>query len=77
VDGSFKRAGYNRPPGVIHGGVVDNAMAEQRPILHQPEHGVSPGCFLSRWSAQHRYLYANRTSPVASMAANFARWSGA
>ena len=51
VDGSFNRARYDRPTGVIRGGVVDNAMAEQRPILHQPEHGVSLRCFLSRWSA--------------------------
>jgi hypothetical protein len=36
---------------VIDGSVVDDAMAKQRPILHQPEHDVSPGCYLSRRSA--------------------------
>jgi hypothetical protein len=25
---------------VISGGMVDNAMAQQRPILHQAEHGI-------------------------------------
>jgi hypothetical protein len=27
---------------VVDRGVVDDAMAEQRPVLHQPEHGVLP-----------------------------------
>jgi hypothetical protein len=28
--------------------MINNAMAEQRPILHQPKHGVSPGsCFVA------------------------------
>src|SRR5262249_61060943 len=28
--------------GVVERGVVDDAMAQERPILHQPEHGVPP-----------------------------------
>jgi hypothetical protein len=32
---------------VIDGGVVDDAMGQQWPILHQTEHGVSPiSCWL-------------------------------
>jgi hypothetical protein len=26
----------------IHGGVIDDAMAQQRPVLHQPKHSLPP-----------------------------------
>src|SRR4051795_7934975 len=51
VDGAFDRARYDRPPRVVRCGMIDNAMAEQRPILHQSKHGVSLVLVLSRCSA--------------------------
>ncbi len=42
VDRPFDRARHDRPLAVVDRGVVDDAMAKQRPVLHQPEHGVSP-----------------------------------
>jgi hypothetical protein len=34
---------------VIFGGMVDDAMEQQRPVLHQAEHGIPlPGNFLDR-----------------------------
>jgi hypothetical protein len=51
--------------------MIDNAMAEQRPILHQPKHGVSPGSCLVALQRTTDVLYANRAGLVASMAAAF------
>src|SRR5262245_64259546 len=39
---AFDRARDDRPLGVVDRGVVDDAMAQERPVLHQPKHGVSP-----------------------------------
>ncbi len=39
-DRPFHRAGDHLALAVIGGGVVDDAMAQQRPVLHQPEHGI-------------------------------------
>ena len=36
---AFDRAGDDRSLGMVESGMVDDAVAEQRPILHQPEHG--------------------------------------
>src|SRR5262245_59787182 len=41
MDRPLDRARHHRPLAVIDGGMVDDAMAKQRPILHQPEHGIS------------------------------------
>src|SRR5581483_8367494 len=41
-DRPLDRSRHHRPLSMIDGGVVDDAMAQQRPILHQAEHGVSP-----------------------------------
>src|SRR5436190_9395719 len=38
MDGTFDRAGDDGPLGVVSGGMVDDAVAEERPVLHQPEH---------------------------------------
>jgi hypothetical protein len=32
---------------MIDGRVIDHAMAQQRPILHQAQHGVPPAAALS------------------------------
>ena len=40
VDRPFDRARDDLALAMVHGGVVDDAMAQQRPILHQAEHGV-------------------------------------
>ena len=40
VERPFDRAGDDLALAVVDGGMVDDAMAEQRPVLHQPEHGV-------------------------------------
>ena len=45
VDRAFDRARDDRPAAVLDRGMVDDAMAQQRPILHQTEHGVPPGRF--------------------------------
>ena len=42
VDRPFDRARDHRPLAVIERGVIDDAMAQERPILHKPEHGVPP-----------------------------------
>jgi hypothetical protein len=28
---------------VVGRGVVDDAVAQERPVLHEPEHGIPPG----------------------------------
>src|SRR5262249_62087682 len=40
VKRAFYRACDDRSPGVIGPGMVDDAMAKERPVLHQPEHRV-------------------------------------
>ena len=40
MDRSFDRARDDLAFAVKRGGVVDDAMAQQRPILHQAEHGI-------------------------------------
>src|SRR5215468_9258736 len=42
VNGTLNRARNYGPGGVVGRRVVDNPMAQQRPVLHQSEHGVSP-----------------------------------
>ena len=39
-DRPLDRPGDNLAPAMKRGGVVDNPMQQQRPILHQPEHDV-------------------------------------
>src|SRR4051812_23531075 len=47
VNRSFDRAAYDRTTAMLDRGVVDDAMAEERPILHQAKHGhFSPGRLL-------------------------------
>src|SRR5262245_6933934 len=46
VDWTLNRARDDLPPAMIFGGMVDAAMAQQRPILHQAEHGIP----LSLWA---------------------------
>ena len=41
MDRAFDGAGDNLAIAVLNGGVVDDAMAQKRPILHQTEHRVS------------------------------------
>jgi len=38
---SFDRACDHRPLRMVERGVIDDAMAQERPILHKPEHDVS------------------------------------
>jgi hypothetical protein len=38
VNVTFHGAGNDRTFGVVDRGVVDDAVAEQWPVLHQPEH---------------------------------------
>src|SRR5262245_42257205 len=40
VDWTLNRARDDLPPAMIFGGMVDDAMAQQRPILHQAEHSI-------------------------------------
>jgi hypothetical protein len=42
MDRPLDRARDHRPLGMEGGGVIDDAMAQQRPILHQSKHGISP-----------------------------------
>src|SRR5688572_12344969 len=42
VDPAFDRTGHDRPVGMVDRGMIDDPVAEQWPILHQAEHGVSP-----------------------------------
>src|ERR1700730_6416340 len=39
---AFDRARDDRTLGVVDRGMVDDAMVKERPVLHQPKHGVSP-----------------------------------
>ena len=41
VERAFDRAGDDLPLGIIGRGVVEDAVAQQRPVLHQPEHDVA------------------------------------
>jgi len=54
VKRAFYRACDDRSPGVIGPGMVDDAMAKERPVLHQPEHRVphSPCILQSKRLAQ-------------------------
>ena len=49
VDRAFDRTGDNPAIAVKFCGVIDDAMAQQRPILHQPEHGV-PSRNIASWT---------------------------
>src|SRR5262245_3232121 len=46
VDWTLNRARNDLSPAMIFGGMVDDAMAQQRPFLHQAEHGIP----LSLWA---------------------------
>src|SRR5215510_15442691 len=57
VKRAFDRAGDDWPLGVVDRGMIDDAMAQKRPVLHQPKHGVSPWFLLmglgARSAADH------------------------
>ena len=71
----FDRARDDRPLGVVDSGMIDDAMAEQRPVLHQPKHGVSSGSCLLRWQRTTDDYTRAAPSLVASMAAAFIAWN--
>ncbi len=62
MDRSLDRAGNHRPLAMIDRGVIDDAMAQQRPILHQSEHD-----FFSRarraWTAPAAPAKPDTTGP--------------
>ena len=43
VKRAFDRTRDHRPPAVVDGGMIDDAMAKERPILHEAEHDIPPG----------------------------------
>src|SRR5262245_24068101 len=63
---AFDRARDDRPLGVVDRGVVDDAMAQERPVLHQPKHGVSPWFLLMASERVARPTIRNRVGSAAS-----------
>ena len=49
-DRAFDRPGDDLALAVKLGGMIDDAVNQQRPILHEPEHGIPllKSCFLGR-----------------------------
>ena len=43
VKRAFDRTRDHRPFAVVDGGMIDDAMAKERPILHEAEHDIPPG----------------------------------
>jgi hypothetical protein len=43
VDRAFDRTRHDLPFGMVAGCVINDAMAEQRPILHQSKHDIPSG----------------------------------
>src|SRR6202012_370494 len=43
MDRSLDRAGDDGAIAMIGRGMIDDAVAQKRPVLHEPEHGIPPG----------------------------------
>src|SRR5215475_2275129 len=63
---AFDRARDDRPLGVVDRGVVDDAMAQERPVLHQPKHGVFPWFLLMASERVAQPTICNRVGSAAS-----------
>ena len=64
----FDRPGNDRPFAMIEGGMIDDAMQQERPILHEPEHGIPPGSTALRCSCCIRLPPARPAAPQCSRA---------
>src|SRR5262249_2974304 len=66
VKRAFDRARDDRPLGLVDRGVFDDGMAKERPVLHQPKHGVSPWFLLMASERVAQPTMHNRAGSAAS-----------